>query len=142
MLPQFMLDQLLSEVSLKATTSGGKGGQNVNKVATRVELFFDVDRSSVLTGEQKSLIRQKLKNRISGLGLLRITASEKRTQLENRELVKQKFAQLLIKALTTQTPRKKSIPSFESKEERLRKKKLLKDKKLLRKDPGSSRSDD
>lgn len=132
MLNQFFIDQVLSEVSLKATTSGGKGGQNVNKVATRVELYFDIDRSANLTGEEKALIRQKLKNRISGNGILRIAASEKRTQLENRELAKLKFIALLEKALTVFPVRKKTRPPGESKEERLRKKKLLGEKKSLR----------
>ncbi len=128
----FNADQLFQEVVFKATTSGGKGGQNVNKVATRVELYFDLQKSVSLTEEQKVLLNSKLYNRISGDGILRITASEKRTQLENKELVKRKFLELIQKALTPKKKRKQTAPSKSSVEERLRKKKLNSDRKNFR----------
>ncbi len=132
MIALFNADQLLQEVVFKATTSGGKGGQNVNKVATRVELYFDIEKSVSMTDEQKGLLNSKLYNRISGDGILRITASEKRTQLENKELVKRKFLELIQKALTIKKKRKQTGPSKSSVEERLRKKKLNSDRKNLR----------
>lgn len=128
----FSAEQLLQEAIFKATTSGGKGGQNVNKVATRVELYFDIMKSATLSEEQKILLNSKLYNRISGDGILRITCSEKRTQLENKDLVKRKFIDLLTKALTPQKKRKKTGPSKSSVEERLRKKKLNSERKDFR----------
>src|SRR5688500_7128914 len=101
-------NRLLNEVIFKAVTSGGKGGQNVNKVATRVELYFDIDKSTVLSAEQKMRLKEKLSNRISEEGLLRITSSEGRTQLTNKEKVKKKFTGLITSALHQQKIRKES----------------------------------
>jgi len=123
---------LLQEASLKATTSGGKGGQNVNKVATRIELYFDILNSAVLSDEQKEVLLHKIRNRINADGVLRIVSSEKRSQLENKEEAKKKFAEIISKALTPQKARKQSKPSAQSKEERIRKKKLLSEKKKSR----------
>lgn len=122
----------MQEVSFKATTSGGKGGQNVNKVATRVELYFDINNSAALTDEQKALLHAKLYNRISGDGILRLTSSEKRTQLENKDQAKEKFLDLIRKALTPKKKRKHTAPSKSSIEERLRKKKLQGERKAGR----------
>jgi ribosome-associated protein len=124
--------RLLEEAVFKAVTSGGKGGQNVNKVATRVELYFNIDKSTVLTAEQKIRLKEKLSNRVSEEGLLRITSSEGRTQLTNKEKVKKKFTALIISALHEQKIRKESLPSRESKEERLRMKKIKSELKKLR----------
>jgi ribosome-associated protein len=125
-------NRLLNEAVFKAVTSGGKGGQNVNKVATRVELYFDIDKSTVLSAEQKIRLKEKLSNRISEEGLLRITSSEGRTQLTNKEKVKKKFTGLITSALHQQKIRKESSPSRESKEERLRMKKIKSELKKLR----------
>ncbi len=91
-------ESLLSEAVLKFTRSSGKGGQNVNKVSSKAELYFDVKDSSVLSEEQKEIVLEKLANQISDGGVLKITASEARTQLENKEAVKEKFIALLKKA--------------------------------------------
>lgn len=125
-------EKLLQEAVFKATTSGGKGGQNVNKVATKIELYFDINASSILTNDEKTLIHAKLCNRISNDGILRITGSEKRTQLANKDLVKDKFLDLIRKALTPKKKRRQTAPSKNSVEERIRKKKLLSEKKRLR----------
>ena len=125
-------EKLLQEAILKATTSGGKGGQNVNKVATRVELYFEVDKSMVLDDDQKQLVLAKLQHRISGAGVLRVTSSEGRTQLENRERAKEKFIQLINKALVSKKQRKQTAPTQNAISERLRRKKLQGEKKLRR----------
>jgi ribosome-associated protein len=125
-------DRLLQEVVMKATTSGGKGGQNVNKVATRVELYFDIHNSTILNEEQKQKVLAKLSHRISGEGVLRVTSSEDRSQLGNREIVKRKFSELIRKALTDAKKRKASAPTSSSIAERLRRKKLLSEKKKFR----------
>jgi ribosome-associated protein len=134
-LPSF--DQLLAEVTFKATASGGKGGQHVNKVATRIELYFDIPGSSHLSDEQKQILNHKLSGRISDSGILRITNSEGRSQFDNKERAKEKFLELIVKALTPLKKRKKTKPSNESKEERLRQKKKLSEKKQLRRWDGS-----
>lgn len=125
-------DELLSEINLKATRSGGKGGQNVNKVSTKVELYFDISNSVFLTEEEKEIILRKLEGRISDAGILRLTSSEDRSQLGNKERVKDKFLQLIIKALMPVKKRKQTKPGKATKEARLKDKKLLSEKKKLR----------
>jgi ribosome-associated protein len=125
-------ERLLQEVTLKATTSGGKGGQHVNKVATRVELYFNIPGSNFLNEEQKLKLTAKLRHRISGDGILRITSSEDRSQFGNKEKVQRKFLELINKSLMESKKRKASAPSSSSVAERLRRKKLLSDKKKMR----------
>ena len=123
---------LLPELTFKATTSGGKGGQHVNKVSSRIELYFDVNASVHLSEEEKSILLRKLQGRINDEGVLRITSSEGRSQHDNKETAIRKFLELISKSLAPVKPRKKTKPSAESKEERLRQKKNLSDKKKLR----------
>ncbi len=123
---------LLSEVELKFTRSSGKGGQNVNKVSSKAELYFDVNASLVLTDEQKLTLLQKLKNNISELGTLKLTSSEARTQLDNKALVKEKFIKLLKKALHVKKKRVATKVSKAAKEKRLKEKKLKAEVKKLR----------
>jgi len=125
-------DSLLQEANFKATTSGGKGGQNVNKVATKVELYFDIPGSKILSDEEKELLIEKLHTKISDEGILRLISSEKRTQLENKEGVKKKFVALLTKSFSKPKPRKKTRPTKVSKEERIKDKKLVGEKKKSR----------
>src|SRR6187549_3250858 len=132
MLPTVLTEKLLQEVNMKATTSGGKGGQNVNKVATRVELFFDVVNSVTLSEEQKAIVSSKLQNRISGEGILRITSSEGRSQGINRDEAKLKFIELIQKALESKKPRKQTGHSVKSIADRLKMKKLHSEKKSIR----------
>lgn len=128
---------LLNEVWYKATTSGGKGGQNVNKVATRVELYFNITLSTVLTAEEKALLIAKLQNKINDEGILRITSSEERSQGGNKERVQQKFIRLISRAMMVDKPRKKTAPGKAAKEERIKDKKILGERKKLRSDkPG------
>ncbi len=132
MIKSTLPELLLQEAIFKATTSGGKGGQNVNKVATKVELYFDIPGSKILTDEEKELLIEKLVNKISEEGVLRLISSEKRTQLENKEGVKKKFISLITKSFSKPKPRKKTRPSKASKEERLTDKKLVGEKKKSR----------
>jgi len=126
------IKQLLEEVSYKATTSGGKGGQNVNKVATRIELYFNIRDSRSLLEEQKELLLKKLGKHVSEEGILRITSSEHRTQFKNREAAAEKFVKLINKAFSAPKKRKATKPSPESKEARLEEKKRQSEKKRRR----------
>lgn len=127
---------LLSELTFKATTSGGKGGQHVNKVASRIELYFNINASAHLSDDEKSILLRKLEGRINDEGVLRITSSEGRSQHDNKETAVRKFLELISKSLTPVKPRKKTKPSAQSKEERLKQKKRLSEKKKLRADGG------
>jgi len=127
--------QLETEIIFSATRSSGPGGQNVNKVNTRVELRFSVINSFIFSDEEKALISLKLKNRINSEGELIITSQTARTQLDNKEKALEKFFDLIEKALTIQKKRLKSGPTVASRLKRLESKKNLALKKQLRKPP-------
>jgi len=125
--------KLLKEVTYRTSRSSGKGGQHVNKVSSRVELIFHVADSAALTPEQIKMITIKLASRISAAGTLRIESQEGRTQLINKKKVNEKFLELIRKSLQR---KKKRIPSGvpeKAKQERMKTKKKLSEKKELRK---------
>jgi len=129
------LSALVSEVSYRTSRSSGAGGQHVNKVSTKVELIFDVDSSTTLSEEQKTIIFDKLKNRISKEGLLTIQCAETRSQTKNKEIVFNRFIKLIADALKPEKERKPTRPTKASEEKRLKDKKKQSDKKDLRKLP-------
>lgn len=96
------------DLTFTASRSSGPGGQNVNKVSTRVTLQFDLENSTRLSSRQKEQIRRKLSNRISKEGLLQVSASQYRSQSANRKAALGRLAELLHKALQKQPPRKKT----------------------------------
>jgi ribosome-associated protein len=122
----------LTEVRFAFSRSGGPGGQNVNKVATRVELFFDVRASRSLTDWQKARVLDRLSSRIDKDGVLRLAAQESRSQWMNRETVVTKFADALRKALTVATRRVNTRPTVASRERRFHAKKVRGKRKQLR----------
>ena len=137
MSPEELRDRIpLSELIYSASRSGGPGGQNVNKVNTKVELRFHVKNSSSLTEYEKEKILIILKNRINSDGELLITSQSERSQLLNRKKAEDKFFKLLTSALTEKTLRKSTIPTVISKVKRLEKKKKRGEIKRLRKDSG------
>lgn len=94
------------EVSFITSRSGGPGGQNVNKLETRVTLRFDLLASPSLTDEQKARLGERLATRITRAGLLQVTSQKHRTQAENREASVARFAELLREGLHEEAPRK------------------------------------
>lgn len=129
----FNKEKIIKELIFTATRSSGKGGQNVNKVSTKVELRFDVLNSESLKSDEKERIYSKLGNRISGEGILILTSDSERTQLGNKKKVIELFFELIGKALVKPKKRIETNPTKASKEKRLKEKKLQSDKKKQRK---------
>lgn len=124
---------ILSEISFSTSKSSGPGGQNVNKVNSKVTLLFDVHNSQLLTVEQRNLILSKMASRISKDGILSINAQSKRSQLQNKEEALHKLDKLLAKAFTIKKKRKPTKPSKSAIKKRLDDKKKHSQKKSMRK---------
>lgn len=130
-----MLLNIEPEISFSASRSSGPGGQNVNKVNTRVILRFDVMQSTILNDYQKILIYNKLKNRINKDGQLIVACEETRSQLRNKEIALDLLHQLIHDALKPVIKRKPTKPSRSAKQKRLQSKKIHGVKKVNRRKP-------
>ena len=113
----------MEELELAFSRSGGPGGQNVNKVSTRVTLRFDVVRSPSLSEEQKRRILSRLSARISSAGILQVTFRKSRSQASNRDAAEERFAGLLREALAPKLVRKKTVLPAATRRDRLKEKK-------------------
>ena len=127
--PSLHIDE--RDLQIEFVRASGPGGQNVNKVATAVQLRFDVHGSS-LAEEVKERLTRLAGKRITGEGVLLIEARRFRTQEQNREDAIQRFVELVRKSLVQPKPRKKTKPTAGSKEERLKEKKRKGEIKKLR----------
>jgi len=128
-------EALLNELSFKAVKSSGSGGQHVNKVASKIELYFNLNISEVFNEAQKSNIQEKLKNRLTKDGVLILQCDESRSQHKNKEIVIKRFLKLLKNTLVEE---KKRVPTKIPRavvRKRLKNKKYRSEKKANRKKP-------
>ncbi|WP_113653855.1 alternative ribosome rescue aminoacyl-tRNA hydrolase ArfB [Pedobacter namyangjuensis] len=128
-------EELIKECVFKTSRSGGKGGQNVNKVSSKVELVFNPQSSLLFTDEEKALLAERLENRLDSEGNLHIVSQEDRSQLMNKQRTVIKLSDLLAKCLQVQKKRKPTkIPKGVIKK-RLDDKAVISTKKENRKKP-------
>jgi ribosome-associated protein len=126
---------LISEVTLIAIRSSGSGGQNVNKVSTKIELQFDVNTSNGLDNEEKTLLIENLNTRLTKNNVLVLQCDESRSQLKNKQIVKQRFLEIIQEALIIQKERIPTKTPKAVKRKRLKNKKQASQKKANRKPP-------
>ena len=117
------------ELTYKTSRSSGAGGQNVNKVETSVTVQWKVADTEFFSNEEIELILEKLKNRINQDGILQLTVSESRTQLQNKKIATDKILELVEKSLYKPKPRKATKPSKRQIEKRIMAKKQISEKK-------------
>lgn len=111
------------ELTFSYSPSGGPGGQHANRSATRVTLYFDVANSPSLNAPQRKRIQKRLSSRLDQDGILQLSAQDTRSQYRNREIVLERFEELLREALKPRKRRRKTRPSAAANERRLREKK-------------------
>jgi ribosome-associated protein len=128
-------EDLKSEVNYKAVKSSGSGGQHINKVATKVELYFNVFKSEVLSEEQRAKLAVNLSNRINKNGYLILSCSATRSQLKNKEIVTKRFLALIEEGLKEEKERKPTRIPKAVKKKRRENKRQQSQKKINRKPP-------
>lgn len=131
-----LIPDLSSEFIFKAVRSSGKGGQNVNKVSSKIELYFTIPASQLLSELQKQILTEKLRHLMNEEGTIRIVAQEDRSQKRNKEIAIEKINLLLGRALTPEKKRVKTKTPRSVKEKRIADKKLRSDIKTMRRKPG------
>ena len=125
----------MHELHFRFSRSSGPGGQHVNRTASQVELLWDVRNSPSLSKTQRYHIEQALANRIDKEGVLHLTSGERRSQLQNKHAVTERFVALLREAIKPHKKRIHTEPSEAAKEKRLQEKRIHSEKKQLRSKP-------
>ena len=118
-----------TELTYKTSRSSGAGGQNVNKVETAVTVLWNVQGSQFFNEQEKTLIAEKRKNRINQEGVLQLSVSESRTQLQNKKIATEKILELVNQSLIVPKKRLKTKPSKSQVEKRIKAKKQISEKK-------------
>lgn len=129
----FSKADLQKEINYKTSRSGGKGGQNVNKVSSKVELLFSIDNSLLFNEEEKQLLNSKLGSRFNKDGLVQVICDEERSQYLNKEKAVERLVVLLTRALHKPKNRKATKPGKAAKAARLNAKRIQGEKKGNRK---------
>ncbi len=129
------LDQLIQELKFKAVRSSGAGGQHVNKVASKIELQFNVVESELLDNDQKERVLENLKTRLTKNGVLILQCDESRSQHKNKELVIKRFLKVIEQGLIIPKERKETKVPKAVIRKRLKDKKIQSFKKTNRKKP-------
>lgn len=132
-IPQF--EKLQGEVAFTTARSSGPGGQNVNKVNSKVILKWDIQNSASITEDQKLLLLSKLRSHLTKEGVMVVVSQDTRSQFANKEDAIKKLNELLRKAFTVKKKRKPTKPSKSSKKKRVDEKKQRGEKKKWRKNP-------
>jgi ribosome-associated protein len=118
-----------SELTFRATRAGGPGGQHVNTSSTRIELLWDVTHSTEITEEERSRLLEKLAARLDSEGMVRVVASDRRSQAQNRESASERLARIVRQGLVVPRKRRKTRPTAASREQRLSEKKRHSERK-------------
>ena len=129
----FSKADIQKELTYKTSRSGGKGGQNVNKVSSKVELLFSVNNSLLFNDEEKLLLNEKLQSRFNKDGLVQVICDEERSQYLNKEKAVERLIVILTKALHKPKKRKPTKPGKAAKAARLNTKRIQGEKKENRK---------
>ena len=129
------IEKLIKELNFKATRSSGAGGQHVNKVSSKIELFFDVENSVEFSEEQKKLLLKNLVTRLTKENILLLTCDESRSQHKNKELVIKRFLEIITQGLIIPKKRKPTKPSKASVRRKAENKRKQGLKKSMRKKP-------
>jgi ribosome-associated protein len=125
-----------SELQYRATRAGGPGGQHVNTSSTRIELLWDLSGSRAVSEEERERIRTKLASRLDSDGMVRVVASDRRSQQQNRQAAEERLAELIKQALHVPKKRRATKPSRAAKERRLSEKKKRGERKRERRGRG------
>jgi ribosome-associated protein len=128
-------EKILSELIYKAVRSSGAGGQNVNKVSSKVVLTFDVNASQSLSEEEKALIEKNLSTRLTSENILILNADDDRSQLKNKDIVTKRFLEMITKALIVPKKRRPTKVPRSVIEKRIKEKRNLSEIKQSRKKP-------
>lgn len=129
------IETLKTELVYKAVRSSGSGGQHVNKVASKVVLYYNIETSVVFNEDEKNRLREFLSNRLSKQGVLILSSGESRSQFRNKALVTQRFLSLIEEGLKEEAERKPTKVPFAVKKKRLENKRKNSEKKANRRKP-------